>query len=222
MGVEIHITQEILSMFSSPVAVVTVINSNKEPVADVVVMLGDKKETTTITGKVIFEGLKPGAHKISVKTDDHVIDNIDVIHLKRGKEAICTIVLPNKNYNKHSAGDELQNRDNIAETTGTLSIAEKGIPPSSDLKTELSSKKHVTDNKLENIDTKAIPNTDVRSCIGQTVTITAAGITNGQGFGWVGSSGWGVVGPDMLKGSKAKCVGVTDTTPPQLVVIKAR
>ena len=98
-----------------------VLDSNEQPLHDVVVSIGDHQTKTMRNGKFIVSGLK-GQYTVSVKYQDQLLDNIDVLYLRGGDDLSITIRLDSDNLSSIEPSlKELQFEDTDSDITSEVS-----------------------------------------------------------------------------------------------------
>lgn len=95
IGIGVGITKEVFKTIFKKTSIVTItaINEKNMPIRGVVIVLGNKHETTVASGKAIFENMKPGRYNISVQYSGKNESNIDVIYLESNTQSNITLTL---------------------------------------------------------------------------------------------------------------------------------
>jgi len=130
IGVRIGITiskeiaKGIFNKLTKPIVTVNAFNENKEPVKDVIVILGNKQEVTSASGRAIFENMKPGKYTVYVKYRDKEEPNMDVIFLENGERATLSITLRKDQFFQDQASKIKQvNVSKVIDTKSTQTPA---------------------------------------------------------------------------------------------------
>lgn len=120
----------IVKTFTKPNVTVIAIDENNKPVKDVIVVLGDRNESTTASGKTIFEDMKPGKYTISVKYRDKEEHNIDVIYLESGDRQTIFVTLHNNKFFPEQDAKQLKSQSDLVNVGQSSNVQIPATMPS--------------------------------------------------------------------------------------------